>query len=242
MCLVGAAASGAMRLDARLSSGFLLAAVFCNSANFGIPLVQLAFPQNPSAAIGYQAITIMVQNLATFSLGLAIANRGKADLSESLRQTLKFPFLYVVIAALVMKYFDWHAVVMSWPWFWNPIKYAGDALVAIALLTLGIQIAKTPVVKARGVLTVAVVTRLVAAPAVAFILVKAFAYIGAMPATGMLPQLLVIAAAGPSAVNTVLITLEVNGEPDFAAASVFYSTILSGITVAMTIFVVQNYL
>ena len=242
MLILSLAVSKAMKLDRRMSSAFLLAAVFCNSANYGIPLVQLAFPENPSLAVSYQTITIMVQNLTTFSLGLAIANHGKAEVRESLKQTLRFPFLYVVVAALVMKYFDWDKVVMDWPWLWNPVKYAGDGLVAIALLTLGIQIAKTPKVKAAKALVAANVVRLAVAPAVAFAIVYACGYIGLMDPHGMLARLVVIAAAGPSAVNTVLISLEVNGEADFAAASVFYSTILSGLSVAVTIFLVQNYM
>ena len=240
MFLAGLAVTKALRLDTRLSSAFLLAAVFCNSANFGIPLVQLAFPANASTAVGYQAITIMVQNLSTFSLGIIIVNHGRAAMADSLRHTLKFPFVYVIVAALVLKYYD--VPVMDWNWFWKPVKYAGDGLVAVALLTLGIQIAKTPRVRRVGTLVAAILVRLVFAPAAAFVLVEVCGLLGLVDPHSMLGRLLVIAAAGPAAVNTVLISLEFESEPEFAAAAVFYTTLLSAATVAATIFLVQRFM
>jgi predicted permease len=240
MLLLSLAVAKSMRLEGRISSAFLLAAVFCNSANYGIPLVQLAFPENPSGAVSFQAITIMIQNLSTFSLGLVIVNHGRAELSESLKHTFKFPFLYVVIAALVLKRFD--VPVTEWGWFWHPIKYAGDGLVAVALLTLGIQIAKTPRVSHLRALVAANVVRLVAAPVAAWVLVELGAMIGLIEVHSMLARLLVIAAAGPSAVNTVLISLEFKSEPEFAASAVFYSTLLSAASVAITVFLVLKFM
>jgi len=240
MLAVSAVAAKAMRLSGALYSAFLLAGVFCNSANFGIPLVQLAFPENPGTAVSYQAITIMVQNLLTFSLGLVIVNQGRGSMAESLRHTLRFPFLYVVVAALVLKYYD--VPVMDWTWFWSPVKFAGDGLVAIALLTLGIQIAKTPKTAHVRALTAANLVRLVAAPAAAFGLVWLSSRIGLLDFHSMLARLVVIAAAGPSAVNTVLISLEFKSEPEFAAAAVFYSTLFSAISVTVTIFLVVTFM
>mgnify|MGYP001463948951 CR=1 FL=1 len=241
MFLTGMVTGKVMRLGERAYPAFLLAAVFCNSANFGIPLVQLAFPDNPSTATGYQAINIMIQNLSTFTLGLVIVNHGRARIGESLKHTLRFPFIYVIVGALVLKYLDWHTVVMNWPWFWNPIKYAGNGLVAMALLTLGVQIAKTPRIRRLGALVMANFLRLAIAPAIAYLLVRVLEMLGLVTAGTMLAQLLVISAAGPSAVNTVLISLEFDSEPEFAASAVFYSTLFSALTVAVTIFLVRRY-
>jgi len=229
--------SGVMKLarvGPQLASVFLLATIFCNSGNFGIPLVTFAFPESPDKAVSYQAITIMVQNLLTFTLGLVIVGHGEAGLGRSLKQTLKLPFVYVIAAALLFKYFA--VPVTEWPYVWNPIDYAGRGLVAVALLTLGVQMAKTPRVPRPGVLGLANVMRLAAAPVVAFGLVKLFGL------TGMLARLLVIASAGPSAVNTVLIGLEFDNQPEFAASAVFYSTLFSAVTVAVTIFLVRAFM
>lgn len=240
MTLVSVAAGKAMRLSGKLYSAFLLATIFCNSANFGIPLVRLAFPEDPDTAVSYQAITIMVQNLSTFSLGLIIVHHGRGTLAESIGHTLRFPFLYVVVAALALKYYD--IPVRDWAWFWNPVKFAGDGLVAMALLTLGIQIAKTPKVRQTRELVAANLVRLALAPAAAFLLVWLSSLAGLLDIHSMLARVVVIAAAGPSAVNTVLISLEFDGDSEFASAAVFYTTLFSLVSVTITIFLVVAFM
>ena len=182
--------------------------------------------------MSFQAVTVMVQGLLTFTLGLVIVGHGSLGRAAALRQTLRLPFLYVIAAALVLKHFG--VPITRWAIVWMPIKNAADGLVAVALLTLGVQIAKTPRVRHGGALSVAVVARLMIAPVAAFFLVRIFGI------TGMLSKLLVIAAAGPSAVSTVLLSLELRNRPEFAASAVFYTTVCSAVTVATTIFLVRN--
>jgi hypothetical protein len=215
-------------------SAFLLATAFCNSGNFGVPLVALAFPDAPDKAVSYQSITLMVQNLLTFTIGILIVGHGRTTVRESVGAGLKLPFVYVIAAALIMRHFD--VPVREWPWAWVPISRAAEGLVAVALLTLGIQVAKTPRIRHVRALSAAVLMRLAAAPLVAIGLVKLFGF------TGMLAEVVVIASAGPAAVNTVLLGLEFDNEPDFAASAVFYTTLLCGLTVAATIYLVRHFM
>ena len=244
MLAASIALSRGLKLEASLSSAFILAVVFCNSANYGIPLVQLAFatPEDPLAAeaVSFQAITIMVQNISTFTLGLLIIGHGKASAMDSLRHTLRLPFVYVVAAALILKAYG--VPVTKWTWFWSPVSYMANGLVAVALLTLGVQIAKTPSVRRVRTLAAAGFARLALAPVAAFLLVRLFALFGLIDPASLLARVVVIAAAGPSAVNTVLLALEFRNEPDFAASSVFYSTLFSGLTVAVAIFLVRGFM
>ncbi len=216
------------------AAAFLMGTIFCNSGNFGIPLVRLAFPENPDVAVSYQAIQVMVQNFLTFTLGLLIVGHGRMRVRDSLTRTLQLPFVYVIVAALILKSFD--VPVTRWPVIWEPISHAAGGLVAVALVTLGVQVAKTPRATRRGALTAASIMRLVAAPVVAFALVRLFGI------SGMLGRLLVIAAAGPAAVNTVLVGLEYDNEPEFAASVVFYTTILSALSVAATVFFARSFM
>lgn len=230
----------AMKVPAGLTAAFLMATVFCNSGNFGLPLVRMAFPEDPTTASSFQAITIMIQNFSTFTLGLIIVGYGKAPMTDSLKETLKLPSVYVIVLALLFKRFE--VPVMESAWIWNPIKYASDGLVPVALVTLGVQIAKTPKVRHVGLLSLANFMRLAAAPLVAFVIVKLSILAGVTGLQGMLGKVVVVAASGPSAVNTVLISLEFKNEPDFAASAVFYSTLFSAITVAITIFLVRAFM
>ncbi len=237
LMVVNAGVRRGLGLTGALGSAFMLATVFCNSGNFGIPLVSLAFPENVSLAASYQAIAVMVQNLSTFTLGLIIVGHGSGGMWKSFAATLKLPFIYIVIAALALRWLGVGAADMEKiPFIWNPVVYAGNGLIAVALVTLGVQIAKTPRVRHSRTLAVATGMRLLAAPVVAFLIMKLFGF------EGMLAKLVVIASAGPSAVNTVLIGLEFDNEPEFAASAVFYSTLFCGLTVALTIFLVRHFM
>lgn len=238
LLLLNLAVVRALKFSSSLGACFLMATIFCNSGNFGIPLVHLAFPAAAATAVSYQAVTIMIHNFLTFTLGLVIIGGGRASIAQSLKYTLKLPFIYVMVAALVLKRFD--IPVTKWPWFWSPFKYAGDGLVAVALLTLGVQIAKTPRVRHVKALSATLLMRLAAAPLLAFGLVKFFDFFYPMPT--LLKQLVVIAAAAPAAVNTVLISIEFKNEPEYAASAVFYTTVLSGLTAAVTIFLVRSFM
>ena len=57
-----------------------------------------------------------------------------------------------------------------------------------------------------------------------------------------LAQALVISTAFPTAVNSALLALEYDNEPEFAAAAVFYSTLISSVTVSGVIYAVQRWM
>jgi len=52
-------------------------------------------------------------------------------------------------------------------------------------------------------------------------------------------ELLIITAAVPTAVNTLLLTIETGGDFDFAADCVFRTTLLSPVTLTITIAIVR---
>jgi len=54
--------------------------------------------------------------------------------------------------------------------------------------------------------------------------------------TGVIAQVLIIGAAAPTAVNSVLLALEFKGDAGYASETVFLTTLLCLITVTLTIF------
>jgi predicted permease len=56
---------------------------------------------------------------------------------------------------------------------------------------------------------------------------------------GDLAQALVVSTSFPTAVNSALLALEYDNEPDFAAAVVFYSTLFSAVSVSVVIYFVK---
>ena len=57
--------------------------------------------------------------------------------------------------------------------------------------------------------------------------------------SGVVAQVMVICAAAPSAVNTVLLAIEYRSDPEFASQTVFLSTLLSALTMPVVIALVQ---
>ena len=51
---------------------------------------------------------------------------------------------------------------------------------------------------------------------------------------------MLISSSTPTAVNVLLLSMEFENHPDFAARSVLYSTLLSPITVTLVVFLAQS--
>jgi predicted permease len=68
------------------------------------------------------------------------------------------------------------------------------------------------------------------APLIAVLLLKLFHF------SGIAARTLLISTSMPTAVNTALIALEFNNEPQFASQAVLFSTLLSIATVSFSIY------
>lgn len=222
----------------------LMTSLFYNSGNIGLPLQRLAFtPLGLEAwASALQVFVMVVQNISNFTIGILLAAGGKGNRlwRENLLHMIKFPPLYVLLAALLTVKIRTilggrageFAVVLQ-P-FWQAINYMGDAMIPIALCTLGAQLA---VVKRDGrqyPVRLSVLIRLLGAPLLGLIIVYA------MGLRGHLAQFLLISTTTPTAVNCMLLCVAFDNHPDFAARSVFYSTLLAPISITLVIFLSQS--
>ena len=207
----------------------LLTSMFYNSGNYGIPLTALAFPE---FGPGVQVFVLMTMNIATFSLGLMLATAEPCPKNKSLRLSLgpvfRQPSLYAIFTAIGLKLADFPIAEVVF--IWKPAEFLADALVGLALVTLGVQLSKTKRSEFRGPLVWALSIRLLAGPVCALILVGIFRFEPAIAAV------LIIGSAAPTAVNTALLAHEFDADSQTAAAAVFYSTLLSFIPVAALLF------
>lgn len=204
----------------------LLTSMFYNSGNFGIPLTALAFP---SIGPGIQVFVLMTMNIATFSIGLMLATAKTCPKRQSFRlnlgPVLRQPSLYVIFTAIILK--TAKVPVEEMVFLWNPAEFLADALVGLALITLGVQLSKTKRAPFHGPLVWALTIRLLAGPGCAIVLSNLFGFPPPVAAV------LVLGAAAPTAVNTALLAHEFSADSQTAAAAVFYSTLLSFIPVAI---------
>ena len=103
----------------------------------------------------------------------------------------------------------------------------------IALITLGAQMASLKSHRFGLPLGAALLLRLCLGPTLGF----AFALL--LGFKDNLAQAVVVSTAFPTAVNSALLAIEYDNEPDFAAAVVFYSTLFSAVTVSVVIYAVK---
>ncbi len=206
-----------------------LSTMFYNCGNFGVPLMALAFP-----GLGplVQVFVLMTMNISTFTLGLFMAHTSAADASQgiapwrqALASVLRQPAVYAIALAWSLKGLG--VPIQEMTFIWRPLAYLADGLVAVALVTLGVQLSKTDVRGMKGPLTRSILIRLVGGPCVGLGLTWLFGF------EGQTAAILILGTAAPAAVNTALLAYEFKANSQFAAATVFFTTLLSVVVVTL---------
>lgn len=197
-----------------------LSTMIYNCGNWGIPLMTLAFSELGAVV---QVFVLATMNLTGFSLGIFLANAGSSDRKGWFLPILKQPSPYAILTALILRAFD--NPLENVIFVWTPLSYLADGLVAFALLTLGVQLAKTRPPAPRGTLGITLFIRLIGGPLVATGLTWLFGFQGEIAA------ILIVGAAAPTAVNTALLAHEFKADHRFAAAAVLYSTLFAAVIV-----------
>lgn len=212
-------------------TGLQLATMFYNSGNWGIPLMALAFPVSGPVV---QVFVLMTMNIATFSIGLFLASSLAPGVAPGWRRflpMLRQPSIYAIVLALLVRSLG--NPLEQVEFVWKPLGYLADALVAFALITLGVQLSKTRPPPVDGKLAGALAIRLLAGPALATALSYAFQF------DAVTSAILIVGAASPTAVNTALLAHEFKADSRFAAATVFYSTLSATVVVTVLLVILR---
>ena len=225
----------------RTTSSVMLACLVYNSGNYGLPLAELAFGPRGVAA---QVFVLATQTIMTFTVGLALAGSSSSSSGgwrTVVRTMLRLPILYSLAAALLWR---WLAAGRALPPFADKsLGYLAAGLVPVALVTLGAQMAGEPRWPRWRPVGFVVVSRLILAPLVMagilFGLHRLFP--GGALDLWPWPAAVLIATSGvPTAVNTLLLTIEVDGEVRLVADAVFWSTAFSAGTVLLVLWIVSQ--
>jgi len=213
-----------------------LGTVLYNCGNFGIPLVLLAFPDN-RGVIGILVIIIMVQNLLTFTAGVWLMERQARSAGSALVNMLKLPTLYAIVLALLMRWQGWELprelLVLNDAGRAGVINYLANGLIGIALLTLGVQLSRARLSRALGPVSAVTGMRLLISPLLAAALLPLFHFSREAAAV------LVVAAGFPVAVNLTILSAEYRQHEDIASQSIFVSTLISAVTLAVLLAIVR---
>jgi predicted permease len=223
-----------------LKNAFVNSIMFYNSGNIGIPLITLVFSSFPylingktpylTIALTTQIIILVVQNISTNTIGFFNAGKGNMHWLDSVKSILHMPTIYAVPLAFILKLMPYR--LEDFP-LWSAFIYLKDGLISIALITLGVQLSRTKFSFSNKDVYISNFVRLIGGAFFAFMLIKVLGIRG-IPA-----QALMISSALPTAVNTALIAVERNNEPDFACQAVMTATIFSSISLVFVIYVAR---
>ncbi|MGI6562728.1 MAG: AEC family transporter [Clostridia bacterium] len=229
------------KFDSGMKYAFINSVIFYNSGNIGIPLITLIFSRPPfiidgqtpflNAALTAQIMVLTVQNITTNTLGFFNAGKAKMKWKDSLKKIFKMPAVYMIPSAFLLKALPLDLTKMP---FWPALEYLRNALVATALIILGIQLARTKLHKPDQNILLSSVLRLLGGP------LLALGVIFLLKLEGIPAQVTLISSSVPTAVNTALIAVEYKNYPDFASRAVLYSTVLCTATLPFIIYLAQT--
>jgi len=207
-----------LKLPAETSAAFILASTFMNCGNYGLSLNKFAFGDE---GLAWASIFYIAGTMLTNSLGVYVATVGKASPVQALLGLARVPSMYAVPLALVVR-----GAGIELPYaLARPVELLAAAAVPLMILILGMQLGRGGLPKSRGLLAGAAALRLLASPALAWILAPAFGLNAVARQAGILE------AAMPTAVLNTVIALEFGVEPAFVTGAVLVSTLLSPLTV-----------
>ena len=210
------------------SSSFTNSICLYNSGNFCLPLVQILY--NNPIATSVQIIIMTVQSIVTNTVGIYSVSSGKKNVKQGILEVLKVPMIYCIIIALALRGMG---IKVAEPVI-NAMNSLGSAMVPVALISLGAQLAETRCSFKMPKVYFSNFIRLIISPILAYALVLVLGL------KGMVAEIAVISSAAPTAVNSVLLAIQYDSDPDFASQAVFFSTIISSITVSLVIFLVAG--
>jgi predicted permease len=226
----------ALKLPRRTMAAVALTVCFYNSGNYGLPLADLAYKGEGVAA---QTFVMLTQNVLTYTIGLTLAGMtGGASIVEGIVKFFRLPVPYTLTCALVARWWLAQAPDHQLPkLIEESTRYISQGLVPIALITLGAQLASNPRWPRWRPVALVASLRLFAAPVVMAGLLLLLKLFGAdKPLRPVDHDLLILTAGTPTAVNTLLMTLEMDGDAQLAADCVFWTTVLSCLSLTVWLF------
>ena len=216
-----------LKLDRTTLSSFLLVSMFSNSGNYALPVVLFAFGRD---ALAFASVYFVTSAILIYTAGILVAASGNGSVRTALTRLFKVPAVYAVTAAVIVL----APGTTVPPAVMRPIGLLSDAAIPIMLLVLGMQLERATLPKHPAAVGAAVTLSLVVAPLLAFGLT---ALLGL---TGAARQAAIIEASMPAAVITTVLALEFDLDAGFSTSVVFFTTLLSPITLVALIAYLQR--
>lgn len=210
-------AGRAFKLDRRTMAGVLLASMFMNAGNYGLPVVLFAFGED---ALSYASLLFVANAILSYTVGVIIASMGSVNLGQALLNLFKIPALYALILALVFMRTGWEIPLP----LERTTTLLGDASIPAMLVLLGMRLRTANLEGRRIPIILASAMRLIVGPILALLLGPLFSL------SGRARQAMILESAMPTAVLTTVLATEYDAAPSLVTSIVFVTTIVSPLT------------
>lgn len=221
-----------LRLDRQTMAALLVANMFVNGGNYGLPLNRFAFgdPAVTRAIIYYVFSTLMV-----YTVGVVVASGGRSSLRESVKGMFIVPAMYGLLLAGGLRLAGANIsdpASALYP-LYRAIELLSKAALPVMIVVLGLQMAEARRPENLRLVTAASALRLVSGPVIGLALAAALGLNGAAR------QAAVLESSMPTAVITTILAIEYGTDPVFATSVVVVSTLLSPLTLTPLIAYLQ---
>lgn len=204
-------------------SGLILATAFMNNGNLGIPIVLFAFGQS---GLHYAIVIMVVQTILMSTLGIYYAAKGSVAGGQAIASVVKMPIIHAAILGLLWNAWGWkipHSLLQV-------IDFVANAAVPTIMLALGMQLADIPLNRLDWEkVSFSLLSRLILSPAIAWVIALW------LPVDPLLKQVMVVAAAMPSAANTTMYSLQFGSEPKLVSGITLLSTVISAVSLTVVL-------
>ncbi|MCC6446061.1 MAG: AEC family transporter [Armatimonadetes bacterium] len=214
--LLAKAIAAILHMTPAEENAFILAVVFINAGNYGIPVCTYAFG---NAGLDRAVAWVLVQNAFLSSFAVYYAAKGQNGAGKAIRAVFRMPAVYTATLALLLR-----ATGITVPEaVLQPVDMMGKAMVPVAQLLLGIQLSRTALQAGgeMGQIGLAACLRLAVSPAIAWALTLMLSL------TGVTQVVCIVLAGMPTAVNVSILAIEFDARPRFVSRAVLVSTALS---------------
>ena len=208
----------ALKLERKLLIAVVIAAMFMNAGNYGLPLNLFAFGE---MALAHASLFFVMSGIMTYTVGVVIASMGSNSLRQSLVGLFKIPAIYGVGLAFVFVQFEWSLPVP----LERSVTLLSNAAIPSMLIMLGMQLQRAQWNGYIKALALAGTMRLLVAPILAIGLSLLFGMQG--PAR----QAFILESAMPTAVLTTILATEYDIEPALITTAVLVTTLISPFTI-----------
>ncbi|MBM4422321.1 MAG: AEC family transporter [Chloroflexi bacterium] len=221
---LGFAAARALRRTAQMTAAYMLIAIFGNVGNFGLPIVQFRFPDEPRA-LEISTVYFLAIMVVSFVVGVAAANWHRGGSVKAALAVIKTPALLVLPPAIVVNALD----LSIPPMVGRAVSLLAAAMIPTMIVALGVQLASAGLPRLNSDMILSAGIRLLGGPLLAVALAGPFGLGGVERSIG------IIQASMPAAVLTSIIAFENDLIPEFVTAAVLFSTVASIVTLTIAL-------